>query len=713
MNDPSPSDAKRQHLQHVQAQLDAARAALTADESPQARVEALAGAHMLPKAGPIREHDLPPGYEEQPAFDDATDELDGFAEGPGDDASDDAVPSTGANGSTPSNAPRTTQRFRRYVQDATGFSYVRPAGGGRQVEQLTNFTARITRQTLEDDGVDVRSHFEIEALVRGRTQRVVVEADEFHSLGWVVPKLGPHAIVYPDVPHARDHTKAAIQTFSSDALKEHVFVHVGWRRLDGELKYLHAGGALGPGGLDTTVRVTLSDALGRTRLPSAPTDPAVLRNAVRTSLALLDLGPYSVTVPLVAATYLAPLVEFFGGERPDFVPWFYGESQQFKSELVALLVAHFGAYTRQTLPASFESTANALEAILFAAKDMLLPVDDFRRTDDRRKAQTMAEAAERLLRAVGNNAARQRMNTDQSLRPELRPRGLPVVTAELLPPGGYSTRARAFLIALPKDSINVARLTSAQASRDQLVLAMAGFLDWVARIETDGGSLSLVAQFRVLRSQLVSSSGYRREPSQVAYLFLGFWAFVNYACAVGVLSPEDARDLLDAGLTALHTAGKDHAAQLAETRPVDRFLSVLRDGFALRKIYVEDKSVGGAPDVSANPEFWGWEADDASGGYRHAPGALMAGWLDGEHVLLLPESIKAFIADRSRAVEESFPCDWTTLLKHLDEEGTIDVRQPTPDAPRERAIPVYAAGSTRRVVKLRRSALEGDDDATE
>ena len=85
------------------------------------------------------------------------------------------------------------------------------------------------------------------------------------------------------------------------------------------------------------------------------------------------------------------------------------------------------------LPASWSSTANALEAIAFAAKDALLTVDDFAPSGGQNDINRYHKEAERLFRGQGNSAGRLRMRADSSLRPEKAPRGMILATGEDIP----------------------------------------------------------------------------------------------------------------------------------------------------------------------------------------------------------------------------------------------------------------------------------------
>ena len=145
-----------------------------------------------------------------------------------------------------------------------------------------------------------------------------------------------------------------------DVPTRRIYAHTGWRHRDSGWAFLHGEGAIGSEGCLADVETQLSGVLSRFVLPEpAPGEEQVA--AIQASLRLLDLGPLSVTAPLFAATYLAPLCELLDSDRPDFVPWFHGPTGAFKSEIGTLAESYFGRFSRQTLPASFTDTANAIE----------------------------------------------------------------------------------------------------------------------------------------------------------------------------------------------------------------------------------------------------------------------------------------------------------------------------------------------------------------
>src|SRR2546428_12444075 len=107
------------------------------------------------------------------------------------------------------------------------------------------------------------------------------------------------------------------------------------------------------------LEVELPAELRRYRLPPETQDPA---GAMAASLALLDVAPRRVTIPLWAEVFLAPLSELL---RPDFCHWLLAGTGRMKSTLAALFMAHYGEFDRVTLPENWSSTENRLEKHAF------------------------------------------------------------------------------------------------------------------------------------------------------------------------------------------------------------------------------------------------------------------------------------------------------------------------------------------------------------
>lgn len=358
---------------------------------------------------------------------------------------------------------------------------IKETTNGISLVQLTNFAARIVKETALDDGTGVsRRIFTVEAEFEGRTRCFEVPATEFPSMRWVLQHIGSGAVVYPN---REEHAEVAIRMLSHQAGEvEYVeaYEHTGWRQISGVWHYLHAGGAISDAGLDKSVSLRLNGRPSLYDLPEPQTEERLIE-AVRASLRMREVINPEASLSLLAAVYRAVLGE------SDFSLYFTGESGAGKSELAALAQQHFGMkFTGKSLPAAWSSTANALEAEAFTIKDGIITVDDFVPRGSSIEIQRLQDKAERLLRGQGNQSGRGRLWADGTNRPEKYPRGIIISTGEDLPKG-QSLRARllATEIGRTENDGNVMdwqRLSQAQADAGAGLYAeaLASYLQWLS-----------------------------------------------------------------------------------------------------------------------------------------------------------------------------------------------------------------------------------------
>lgn len=317
---------------------------------------------------------------------------------------------------------------RDYRETEAGIEWRRLTKEGVIWTVLTNFSARIVSDITQDDGIETLRALEIAAAINDRAQTFVGAAAQFAQMTWPLEHLGAEAVVQPG-QGSKDRARAAIQILSGRIPQRRIYTHTGWRQVDGEMVYMHAGGALGPDGPVDGLEVQLPEQLERYLLPG--TDHG-LREHVEASLAMRSVASDRVTIPLLAAVYRAAIGE------ADFSVHISGPTGVQKSEITALGQQHFGAtMDARALPGSWTSTGNALEAIASAAKDALLVIDDYvpqGTTSDRARLNAIAD---RVLRAQGNRSGRGRLRSDATMRRSRPPRGLIVSTGEEVP-GGQS-----------------------------------------------------------------------------------------------------------------------------------------------------------------------------------------------------------------------------------------------------------------------------------
>ena len=278
-----------------------------------------------------------------------------------------------------------------YAATEHGIVWLKPSADGGTPVPLTNFSARIVSDLVRDDGVETVRELELEAVLRGRTSRFSVTAQQFSAMNWAVEQIGPTAIVEPGFG-TRDRARAAVQALSNDVESRRVYTHVGWRQIEKRWCYLHAGGAIGPIGPEPAVEVHLEGALANYHLPP-PLVGQDLVAGIHEDLEALAVAPDPITIPLRAATLRAVL------GPADFSLHLSGPTGAGKTELAALEQQRFGPkMDGRHLPGGWASTANALEILAFGAKDAVFVVDDFAPAGSRYDVQRQHREADRLLR---------------------------------------------------------------------------------------------------------------------------------------------------------------------------------------------------------------------------------------------------------------------------------------------------------------------------
>jgi hypothetical protein len=563
-----------------------------------------------------------------------------------------------------------TEAVAPYAMTPAGIVYRKPVEGGTVDIPLSNFTAQIVQETVADDGATQRGELAIEgSLASGELlPRVVVSTSRFTSLDWVVTHWGTRAIVTAGVG-TKDRLREAIQRLSPDVDRRVVYEHSGWRNLpEHGWCFLHARGAIGPSGPVTGVNVALRGAAAHIALP-APPEGADRHDAVRASLALLDVAPDSITVPLLAAVYRAVLCELTPADVSVFL---VGPTGVFKSELAAVTMQHFGAdFDRLHLPAQWSATPNFLERICFDFKDALVVIDDFAPTGSAADIARLHATADRVLRGVGNRGGRGRMHADGSLRPDYPPRGLLLGTGEDAP-RGQSLRARTVIVEVGPGQVATDRLSTTQTAGRSGILAagLAGFIQWIATHfeELHARLPTLLVDFRT-RAQ--AEGAHARTPEAMAHLALGWWVYLRFAVEVKALPRDEAETLFGRVWHALSTAALGQARHQASEEPAQRFIDLLGSALAGGFAHV----ASGTGDVPSFPEAWGWrKARVGTSPYEQVdwrPQGIRVGWLDETNLYLDLEVALAAAQQVGQASGSSIGVSPKTLAKRLHERGFL------------------------------------------
>ncbi len=532
-----------------------------------------------------------------------------------------------------------------------------PAKEGVVRTLLANFAAKITADIQVDDGVERHREYEVEAQLGGEKRQMSVTANAFAGMNWPNEALGASAIVQPGFS-VRDRFRAAVQTLSTEIEKRVVYSHTGWRRLpDIGWVYLHAGGAIGCEGVVAAVSaegIHLSPSLAGMILPAPPTGDE-LRDCIRHTLDLLNLGPKRLMVPLLAAVFRAAIMQV------DFSLFMFGPTGTFKTEMAAIFQSCFGTgFSARNLPGSWSSTANALESLLFMAKDMLVVIDDFVPNGSRQDIQRQFSSLERILRAQGNSAGRARLGKDLAMQTGKPPRGLNCVTGEELTPR-HSALARTLVLEFEKGDITSAALSARQALCQQhtFAKAMSGFLKDAAK-NLDQLRLNTAARAKELQLSNQVEGRHLRTGSIQAELQAGFEVFLGFAQSHGVIDSAEAKELIDVSAAALNEAAGAQNALHSEVEPAQSFVRLLLAAISSGHAHLAGPE-GGAPAKDAVALGWRGRID---GGAGLQPMGDCVGWADDQGVYL---EIDAALRQAQLMAGENdrIPLQATTLVKRM------------------------------------------------
>lgn len=504
---------------------------------------------------------------------------------------------------------------------------------------LAPFDARVTQETIHDNGREREIHFSISGRHRNGYQfpTIVVDAKDYQSMQWLTQFWGSLAYPFEASPH---HLRRAILELS-EPVRKTLYTHIGWRDVGGERVYLYHGGAVGANGVDVDVQIDDGLLRGYT-LPAFPED---LHGAMEASLRFLELTDMRITGPLWASMYLAPVSEII---TPDFVVFAYGKTGAMKSTVTALALNHYGpAWAYNRMPGSWNDTVTTSEIRAFILKDAPFVVDDYAR--DVRAAKQHDAKAEMLVRNWANRTGKGRRRADLKARQDFPPRGVIISSGEQLP-SGQSIVGRLFPIEIRRADIAEnedarARLNVCQAESGRYSHAMAGYLLWL-RDRWDDLRQSLPGQWEALRDHDdIKALGHLRIPSALSTLYTAFDLALQFYESEQVVTDERAAELRSAYWGALMQNATEHKILVQEEDPIDRFVRIMRDAFVQGRVWVRGL--------------------DAVADTEHEHPSENVGWGDEDWLFLLGEATLSYVLRYCRSEGNPFPLNRNAFYKGL------------------------------------------------
>ena len=554
---------------------------------------------------------------------------------------------------------------------------------------LCNFSCWPIREILKDNGASQERHLELQGLLQGGTplKPAKISLAEFlEKPTWAGLAWGAKAALRPN---EEKEARYCVQQMAQGIPETVIYTHLGWREIDGEWVYLHAGGAVG----SEAVEVEISDRLRKYIIPE---DNGDIKKALKASLSLLGLGPKTITYSLLALVWLTPLCEPLrkAGIEPCFLTYLWGTSGAFKSTLIALFLSHYGDFGPKGLPASFRDTGNSVEEMAFQAKDSLLVVDDLYPAKNPRERTKLEGVLEYLLRNQGDRQGKGRLQSNSSLKPGHPPRGLILSSGEVMPLSG-SSLARAWVNHIKEGDFSLEKLIPAQSQKALFSQGMKGYLEYLAP-QLDTLPSHLFEDFEQLREQAKRASKIRtrhgRLDETVAFLFLGLHMFFNYAVAQEALTQEEAVKILQEAWDTFNQVADDLAQVAEREEPTKRFFEALLELQTLGRVYfatMED-ALPEIAERTLGTQKIGWGPDDKRVYY------LLYGpaW----------EAVTKYL----RTQEETLSLSKNDLLDSMEKKKLLDRSQGN-----RRSIVKKIAGTQVRVLPLLEKAFTLEEENNE
>lgn len=519
---------------------------------------------------------------------------------------------------------------------------------------LANFVAKIDKETRYNDGKTQKTVLTISGEnANGPLPPIEIEADKFPALSWVMPNWGVQCVIQPG-QSIKEHLRTAIQ-LSSKPIQETIYTHTGWTKCDGGYMYLHNDGAIRKTGHDSSVRIQLPNELRNYRFPS----DKQWKDGAHSTLLLAHLPPHDVGWPAVAAT-LAPL-----HGPADFAIHISGRTGTFKSEYSSLLQAHYGPdMDARSLPGSWSSTPNALEAQAWRTANAIFVIDDFIPVGPSYKIRSLQQAADQIIRGQGNQSGRARLTDTSDHQSTMYPRGLIVSTGEDTPEG-HSCRARMMILELTPGDIDAKNLTACQGERHQYAAGVAAYIKAIAK-DYPAVRQQIKDATNKIRDQHLDV-GHTRTPSTIGRLIASVTHWLDWLREERVIGEKKHRSLKRAAEEAILEAGRKQSPYLLSADPCEAFCEALRTVLQGHAGHLRTKN-GGIP---TDPTAVGWTEESAAGEMPtfKAHGKCI-GWIDWDRGELYVEATAGYNEVKKHAFG-AIQLTKPTMLKRLKENGNL------------------------------------------
>ncbi len=534
--------------------------------------------------------------------------------------------------------------------------------GNKVYQKLSNFVPYLKNETIIDDGVDSKRYLVMEGRHSNgkKLPSIRISANDFNNMNWITKNWGLHCNIETGQT-VKDCIRHAIQCTANNIITEHIYCHTGWTKINNKLVFLSNGLYLAN---DIEANVELDGKLSRYRLTDVT--ERNIDEDLNCIKKLLDTEfiPHKIILPLIALAFLSPLNHFLkiADCEPKLVLFLVGKTGAKKSTLASLILSFFGDFTNTDLPISFRDTANSIIAQAFILKDVLTVIDDYH-PSTKSDEQSMNKTAQVIMRSYGDRIGKNRLNCDSTLKISKPPRGNVIITGESTPDISQSGTARYISIELNPNDINITKLTELQElSRNGVFKSVMSFYIrliyqylngvYTEKQYADRLRKAFMQNREILNSELTSKKipFHPRIPEALSWLFIGFEKFLNLMSNEKILTDDELQSLVSEFVDISINSAISQAKKVTEDNPSIKFITKLNSLLEGKLARVQNLKT-----------------------YQYAGGDGFIGYEDDTYYYLIPSISHKLVKKLCDEQGELFSVSEKTLLKHLDEDGFIEI----------------------------------------
>ena len=282
-------------------------------------------------------------------------------------------------------------------------------------QEIANFKAEIIKiSCYYSDGVECnKKQFTIEIVNENKSKMTVsINAEDFSSMNWVVENCDVNAVIKP-IGNAKPLLSHYILE-NSDPVTCNIYTSIGYREIDNEWYFFHAGGAISCDGHDNDINVELPHELEKYSLLEPFEDKDEQAELIGNVLDIYFLSFNNTMIGLVILINVSKSILSKSLQIRDSTS-LVGEKSSLKTTCGLTALSFYGLefMLKKEPNIGWDSTSNSIQDLIIKSHNVPVLIDDY--TFNGSNNRELQKSAEQIYRGVSNNTSRSRLGEPQKL----------------------------------------------------------------------------------------------------------------------------------------------------------------------------------------------------------------------------------------------------------------------------------------------------------